>query len=287
MRMNKIFKKILVFVMALVIAFTAAIIIPTGDGNVVYAASIKKQQANAYKKIIAMKKKYPEGTKWNDSNKYKGKTACQAWALLMSDTAYGKNAKYYQHYDFGDLKVGDIIYQVPGSTTSDGATTSGTHALVVLKVDYKNDKLVLCEGNFGGKVHWDAELTISEFASRCGASVLSRFKHSDSRSVKVKKPGNQTSVTYKYEDGYGHFYAKKMNCSAYQFVISDNSGFPYDRTETYYSSVAEDNYIYWEGDKSLWTAYAKNHTAYVKVRSVNIKGGYVSYGKWSKVLTVK
>ncbi len=250
------------------------------------SGGMNKKDKAVYKKIIAMKAKYPEGSRYDESNTYKGYSACQAFAYLMSDTAFGSNAPYYRHYDFGALRTGDIIYQVPGSKLSDGSYTTTTHALVVLKADYAKDKLVLCEGNFMGKAHWGSTYSISEFALGAGASVTSRYKYNAGHSVKAKKPTGSMAVKYSYSNGIGRFVAKKIskNCSGYQYLISDDTGFPYNRTQTFYSKT---NYMQFRGTKSIWTQGARNNTAYIKVRAVNLKGGYVSYGKWSKAMKIK
>ncbi len=239
-----------------------------------------------YNKIIAMKKKYPEGSRYDERNTYKGYSACQAFAYLMSDTAFGTDKPYYRHYDFGALRTGDIIYQVPGSKLSDGSYTTTTHALVVLKVDYSKDELVLCEGNYMGKAHWGSKFSISEFALGAGASVTSRYSYNASHSVKATKPSGKMTVKYSYSNGVGRFTAKKLskNCSGYQYLISDDKGFPYNRTQTFYT---RDNYMQFHGTESIWASNAQNHVAYLKVRAVNTKGGYVSYGKWSSVRTIR
>ncbi len=239
-----------------------------------------------YNKIIAMKKKYPEGSRYDERNTYRGYSACQAFAYLMSDTAFGKNKPYYRHYDFGALRTGDIIYQVPGSRLSDGSYTTTTHALVVLKVDYKKDELVLCEGNYMGKAHWGSKYSISEFALGAGASVTSRYQYNASHSVKATKPSGTMSVKYSYSNGIGRFTAKKLsrNCTGYQYLISDDSGFPYNRTQTFYT---KGNYMQFYGTESIWASDAQYHVAYLRVRAINNKGGYVSYGKWSSVRIIR
>ena len=241
-----------------------------------------------YNKIIAMKAKYPEGSRYDESNTYKGYSACQAFAYLMSDTAFGKDKPYYRHYDFGALRTGDIIYQVPGSKLSDGSYTTTTHALVVLKADYRKDELVLCEGNYMGKAHWGSTYSISEFALGAGASVTSRYSYSANHSVKATKPSGKMTVKYGYNssDNVGRFTAKKLskNCVGYQYLISDDKGFPYNRTQTFYT---KDNYMQFRGTESIWASNAQNHVAYLKVRAINTKGGYVSYGKWSSVRTIR
>ena len=281
MKLKKSLRIILAIMMTVVITAGLAMYAAPADAVLTAeAASTKKKENKAYKKIMAMEAKYPEGTSWTEANSYRGKTACQAFAFMMSDTGYGKKAKYYTHYDFGVLKTGDIIFQVPGTTTSDGATTSGTHALVVLKADYANDKLILAEGNYNGTVHWNGEFTISEFAGGCGQCVVSRFAYDEKHKAKIKKPKQVKKVTYGESDGYGHFYAEKpVSCTKYQFLISNNKKFPYTSTMVAYSAQ-DTNYVYWKGGREVWG------NGFVKVRAVNISGGKVSYGKWSKVMKI-
>ncbi len=283
MKNRKNIKRISAFVLTAALAWTSVPAVSLqaecGSGEQTEAPArteMSQKEENAYQKIIAMKEKYPEGSKWGNNKEYKGWTACQAFAFMMSDIGYGENAPYYAHYDFGVLKTGDVIIQTPYTTTSDGASTTDIHAMVVLIADYDSDRLVVAEGNYGGKVHWDAELTISEFALGCGTSVVSRFKYKANHPVSLEKPGKQKKVKYKSQDGYGYFYAAELECSGYQFTLSDSKNFPYTSTRTYTRS-SPTNYIYWEGDENVWKP------GYVRVRSFNISGGNVSYGKWGKV----
>ena len=89
-------------ILSFILAFVMTVcVLPVLSKEPVMAASAKEEAA--YQKIIAMKEKYPEGTKWGNGKEYKGKTACQAFAFMMSDIAYGESAKFYSHNDFGAL----------------------------------------------------------------------------------------------------------------------------------------------------------------------------------------
>ncbi|SDB10387.1 hypothetical protein [Butyrivibrio sp. INlla16] len=270
MSIKAIFKKMIVIMLTAAITAGAFLYIaPSADAGTVYAASTKKKEKKAYNKIMAQQSKYPEGMAWNDSNKYKGRTACQAFAFLMSDIAYGKNAKYYSHYDFGVLKVGDIIITTQG----------GTHAVVVLNCDVSNDKITVCEGNYGGTVHWGREIAISELA-RSGHCVISRIPYKENHKASLKKPKKVKKVTYKVSGGDSYFYpSPAVSCTTYQYIISTDKAFPYMNSQVAYPKEGE-NFVYAQGTISGWG------TAYIKVRAVKISGGKVSYGKWSKVYKI-
>ena len=243
-------------------------------------------EKQATKKILAMKKKYPEGKSWTSKNKYtfkhlKGQTLhvneCQAFAFMMSDAAYGSLPAYIS-YDFGKLKPGDVIFVLAGSTLSDGSSSSGSHALCVQSVDYDKDELICCEGNYGGKVHWDAKLTISEMATYAGQVIITRQLYQDgakNAGFPSKPKPEKITGNKKKSDGYRYAYCKKVKCTGYQFLLAESSKFPWKETAVYYRGK-DYNYLYGNFETN-W---------YMKVRAFNIKGVKITYGKWSKAKKV-
>ena len=243
-------------------------------------------EEDAQEKILAMKKKYPEGTSWTSKNSYTFKhlnnksmtvNECQAFAFMMSDAAYG-DLPAYVTYDFGQLKPGDVIFVLAGSRLSDGSSTSGPHAVCVVSADYDKDELIVCEGNYLGTVHWDAKLTISEFATYAGQVVITRYLHPGVADY-LKKPGAEKITSNEKEsDGYYYVRWKKLdkNCEGYQILLSDKKDMPWKETAVYYQAK---NYNY------VCTDWGEEY--YFRVRAFNFDNGKITYGKWSKVKKVK
>ena len=145
------------------------------DSNTV---GMTKQEKKVYKKLKAQKAKAAtrEGKKWGDAKFYSlgGRTyyyshwgnigggyACHAFALKMSDVAFGKKAHFKVHKKWSKIKVGDVVRYL-----NDG------HRVIVLKV--VGSKYVVAEGNYDGKVHWGRVITRSEFR-KTGTYVLTRY----------------------------------------------------------------------------------------------------------------
>lgn len=112
----------------------------------------------AYEKLIALKKNYPEGKKWTNSNTYqRGYTiggGCAGFAFIALDTVFGKNAPSttYDYLDVDELRVGDHIRMYNGS--------GGEHSVIILTI--KDDYVTVCEGNFNSSIHWGRKITMSE-----------------------------------------------------------------------------------------------------------------------------
>lgn len=112
----------------------------------------------AYKKIIALKSKYPEGKKWNNSNSYKRGNVtgygCAGFAFMVQDAVFGKNAKATRttELDWDALRVGDHlrIYNSIG----------GEHSIIVLEVN--DDSITICEGNYNSSIHWGRVISMDD-----------------------------------------------------------------------------------------------------------------------------
>lgn len=181
MRPNKLLTLLLTLFMVLVLAAPTQALAakkPTLviDGNTV---GMTKSEKKVYKRLKRQKTKRAtrEGRKWTDATRsyslgkrsyfvkswgnIGGGTGCHAFALKMSDIAFGKKAHFKVHCRWSKIRVGDVVrYE------------GDTHSVVVLKVVGK--KYVVAEGNYDGKVHWGRVITRSEFR-RTGTYVLTRW----------------------------------------------------------------------------------------------------------------
>lgn len=109
----------------------------------------------AYEKLIALKKSYPEGMKWDNSNSYSrtGITGygCAGFAFLAQDTVFGKSAPRSIYYDLSwdDLRVGDHLRM-----------NYDTHSVIVLTVE--DDYITVCEGNYNNSIHWGRKIYMDD-----------------------------------------------------------------------------------------------------------------------------
>ena len=118
-----------------------------------------------------MKSKYPEGTPFDNSNTYtteklfynviyKG-MGCAAFSFELSDAAFG-DLPGRIHYDFSNLKVGDIIRFL-----------DNTHSAVVFAVN--GDVITITEANYNSTVHWERKLNLSEIEDNGWTYVITRY----------------------------------------------------------------------------------------------------------------
>ena len=128
----------------------------------------KVTQAQARKKILALKTTYPEGLSWNDDNRhYDWRAAqtscygCAAFAGIVSDKTFGKYAPFKKHANFSKVKVGDSI------------RIGNWHSVIVL--GKSADAVTICEGNYNGRVHWGDTLARSYLESE-GFQVWTRYR---------------------------------------------------------------------------------------------------------------
>lgn len=113
-----------------------------------YAAERASQyvsEGQAYDRIVALKSEYPDGLHWtNEDNFYYsdvlgGGYGCHAFALILSDAAFGSNnGMWYYEPDY--IRVGDVVRMY------------GSHTVVVLEV--RSDGYIVAEGNFNSSVKW-------------------------------------------------------------------------------------------------------------------------------------
>lgn len=124
----------------------------------------KLTEKDVYNKMIALKSKYPNGTKYDNSMCYewKGATAtkgcgCAGFAFMLSDAAFG-SVKARKHTDISNIRVGDII-----------RLYNDTHSVIVLEVN--STGVIVAEGNmtivgsFENGVYWGRKITKDELKS--------------------------------------------------------------------------------------------------------------------------
>lgn len=124
----------------------------------------KLTEKEVYNKMIALKNKYPTGTKYDDSVCYEWKgtaytrgCGCAGFAFTLSDAAFG-SAKAKKHTDVSKIRVGDILRMY-----------NDTHSVIVLEVT--STGVVVAEGNmtitgvFENGVYWGRKITKDELMS--------------------------------------------------------------------------------------------------------------------------
>ena len=114
-----------------------------------------------YKAITALKTKYPQGYKWDNSNeyvwgssvasglgygKYTGR-GCAAFAMMASDAAFG-DIPAYKFTEKKKIRVGDII-----------RINNDTHFVIVLKIN-GDSKYTIAEGNYNSSVNWERVINL-------------------------------------------------------------------------------------------------------------------------------
>ena len=126
--------------------------------------------------LMAMKKKYPEGTRWTinyhytwgPEKYYAGMTCvgygCVGFAFKMSDAAYGKynkSRKISGKNWYKKIRVGDII-----------RVENNSHSVVVLKRN--KNSITVVEGAYNNSVHWGRKISMSEIKKK-GSYLITRY----------------------------------------------------------------------------------------------------------------
>lgn len=130
-------------------------------------------EKEVYSAMISLKKKYPTGTPWSNSNYYDWKGGiftrgygCAGFAFMLSDAAFG-SVKAKKVTNFDNVRVGDIIRM-----------NGDTHSVIVLTVS--SSSVTVAEGNmtvvgrFENGVYWGRKITLSELKSS-GDYILTRW----------------------------------------------------------------------------------------------------------------
>ncbi len=108
------------------------------------------------KKLLKLKKKYPEGKYWTNSNTYRWHAlgysliacGCVSLACRLSDAVFGKKkkAKEIKSPSYKKVKIGDIL-----------RLNGDTHSAIV--IDKTSSYLTIAEGNYNSSVHWGRKLS--------------------------------------------------------------------------------------------------------------------------------
>jgi hypothetical protein len=130
-------------------------------------------------RIEAMKPSYPNGmhftneshvTTWNiwfrrEGGEYQRfrytAAGCVAFAVFMSDAAFGNDAWVTEHKNFDNIRVGDIL-----------RVEDGKHSVVVLAID--GNIVTIAEGNYNHSVLWGRTYTLEQIKSH-GTYVWTRY----------------------------------------------------------------------------------------------------------------
>ena len=130
-------------------------------------------QNDVYQKLIALQKIYPENMSWTVNNTYDWDNSyiygmysptgigCSAFAHAISDAIFGAGSPAYCHYDFNNIKVGDII-----------SLDRENHDAIVLAVD--DNYITIVEGNYSGTVHWGRKIKRSSLYN-WGNCIVTRY----------------------------------------------------------------------------------------------------------------
>ncbi len=126
----------------------------------------------AYDRMVALQKEYPEGMTWTNSDPYgpgkpephyrwKGgpidgknivSVGCAAFAFILSDAAFGNlpnRTVQAGQIKLENVRVGDVL-RVNGNS----------HVVIVLKVTAGG--VIIAEGNYNGTVHWGRAMSRAE-----------------------------------------------------------------------------------------------------------------------------
>lgn len=140
------------------------------------STKIKLTENEVRNRILALKKKYPDGTSWTNENRtYNFKASnmtnyvghgCVAFAFMASDAAFG-DLPVKKLTTFDVIRTGDIIRYLDDS-----------HSVIVL--DVKEDKVIVAEGNIrytedqDGVILWGRSIDISEI-KESGTYIYTRW----------------------------------------------------------------------------------------------------------------
>ena len=126
-----------------------------------------------YQRIIAQKDVYYEGRPWTNENEYVWTYeifppystytggGCVAFAMIMSDAAFGKlQARKIDGVDYDTLRPGDILRM-----------NGNSHSVILLQV--YDDHVVIAEGNYNSSIHWGRELTRQQVEA--GDYIITRY----------------------------------------------------------------------------------------------------------------
>ncbi|MBQ6365890.1 MAG: InlB B-repeat-containing protein [Oscillospiraceae bacterium] len=118
-----------------------------------------------YDRLMAMQSGYPEGMPYTNNDSYENTylwhggeydgynvhytgRGCAAFALIMSDAAFGSDMPLWQEYNvsFSNVRVGDIL-----------RIDNDSHSVIILQVN--QDSVTIAEGNYNSSIHWGRTLS--------------------------------------------------------------------------------------------------------------------------------
>lgn len=124
-------------------------------------------EAKAYRKMLALKSKYPEGKSWTNDDYYAwnggiyaGGYGCAAFVFLLSDAAFGET-ECVRHTNLKKLMVGDII-----------RVDNDSHSVIVMRKTAS--AIVVAEGNYNASIHWGRVITMKELKASADY-ILTRY----------------------------------------------------------------------------------------------------------------
>ena len=116
-----------------------------------------------YTKMIAKKTEYPEGMKWDNSDKYCWKggvygcgLGCAGFAFMLSDVCFDEIKAQNLDPCPGDFKVGDVV-----------RINNDSHYIIILKIDKTQNTIIVAEGNYNYSIHWERTFTVPALKNTC------------------------------------------------------------------------------------------------------------------------
>lgn len=137
--------------------------------------------------MLALKKKYPEGTRYTNDDFYawkggifSGGYGCAGFAFMLSDAAFGSlPARYYS--DYSNIRVGDILRM-----------NNNTHSVIVLEVRRK--EIVIAEGNYNSSVHWGRVISMDAVNDGTTTYGMTRYPKSEQQTGDLDGDSDITSA---------------------------------------------------------------------------------------------
>lgn len=127
------------------------------------AAVSDYSEQTVYQALLAMKSKYPEGMRFDNSTPYSEQkpyywkaagqydVGCAAFAAILSDAVFGTSLPVQKFQDVRSARPGDVLRYNGGY---------GGHTVIVLQK--RSDGIEVAEGNYNGKVHWGRIVSFSD-----------------------------------------------------------------------------------------------------------------------------
>lgn len=161
-------KRLLALLIAMIVTFSNAEVALAAFTGVVPDVSAPTSYTEVYERIMAYQEIIPEGTLWTDYTPYDNTTTnayywkggkidgkiplnygCMALTAILSDVAFGSlpaTKKNRGSFTFEEVRVGDIL-----------RVDNDFHSVIVLQTTPAG--VVIAEGNYAGKVHWERTLS--------------------------------------------------------------------------------------------------------------------------------